>query len=190
MLATENKQPSVWHTRIVADLSQAECVLWVCPPPPLSTATASPGLCPTAEQIFVRSGASWWGQVGVGGGGWLGGAGQAQRSGSPDSLGPWKYSGNNASGAFPPSEHQGPPGNKEERMNFLLSENGFPVAGQGSGEGLVPLRQPRGGGYGLPATHTLVSCSSAPSIALGLPTFLSAQFPVPVAFPSLHILVL
>lgn len=128
--------------------------------------------------------------VGWGGGGWLGGAGQAHRSGSPDSLGPWKYSGNNASGAFPPSEHQGPPGNKEERMNFLLSENGSPSAGQGSEEGLVPLRQPRGGGYGLPVTHTSVSRSSAPSIALGLPTFLSAQFPVPVAFPSLHILVL
>lgn len=71
--------PSVQHTRTRGQFVPG-CVCPVGVHPLLSTVTASPGLCTTAEQIFVRSGANRQGAVREPG--WEGRPGQAQRSGT------------------------------------------------------------------------------------------------------------
>lgn len=101
--------------------------------------TASPGLCTTAEQIFVRSGANSQGR------GWGVGESGCKGQARPRGLdpftftgNPWKYSGTNASEAFPALSTRGHQGIRTIAWSSSFQQTG-PSPSPDSGEGPVPL---------------------------------------------------
>ena len=150
-----------------------------------ATVTASPGLCTTAEQIFVRSGANRQGQ------GWgvgePGCKGQARPRGlDPFTFtgSPWKYSGTNASEAFPALSTRGPQGIRTIAWSSCFQQTG-PSPSPDSGEGPVPSGLPWGAWCGVPTTYTAVSCScSRHSPQTACPALCTVPCPCGVSFSA------
>ena len=165
--------PSVQHTRTRGQFVPG-CVCPVGVHPLLSTVTASPWLCTTAEQIFVRSGANRQGAVREPG--W---EGQARPRGLEPfrfAGGPWKYSGNNACKAFPalPAlSSRGHQGIRRKGWSSCFLQTG-PSPGHDSGEAAGTLEA---------ALRCLVWCDCHPYLSELL---LSSQHSTQTACPAVR----